>query len=74
MIIENKSAIKLVEILKESTKLDQKATAVAFSEKGSRCSITLVWKSKKMKSLTCTDASTDAMLANMIAWTLGGSI
>lgn len=73
MVIDNKDAIKLVEILKESKKLNQKKTAISFNEDGTRCSLTLSWKSKKQKDMCC-DGSTAFMLGLMAAWTLGGSL
>lgn len=73
MVIDNKDAIKLVEILKESKKLNQKKTAISFNEDGTRCSLTLSWKSKKQKDL-CFDANTNELVAVLAAWTLGGSI
>lgn len=74
MIIENKDAIKLVELLKESKKLNQKKTTVSFNLDGSRCSLFLSWKFNKQKDLYCADAATSNVLATIAAWTMSGAI
>lgn len=51
MVIENKDAIRLVEFLKSSKKLNQKKTSISFNMDGSRCSLFLSWKSKKKKDM-----------------------
>ena len=74
MVIENKDAIKLVDLLKASKKLDQKKTSISFNMDGSRCSLHLSWKSKKKKDMYNADADTKAMLCVMLAWNIGGAI
>lgn len=74
MVIENKDAIRLVELLKASKKLDQKKTSISFNMDGSRCSLHLSWKSKKKKDMYNADADTTAMLCIMLAWNMGGVI
>lgn len=74
MVIDNKDAIKLVEILKESKKLNQKKSNVSFNEDGTRCTLCLSWKNKKQKDICCVDADTSALVGVMAAWTLGGSL
>lgn len=74
MVIENKDAIRLVELLKSSKKLNQKKTTISFNMDGSRCSLYLSWKSKKQKDMYNADADTKAILGIMAAWTMGGVI
>lgn len=74
MIIENKDAIKLVELLKSSKKLNQKKTTVSFNLDGSRCSLFLSWKFHKQKDMFCADADTGDALATLAAWAMGDVI
>ena len=74
MLVENKHAVRLVELLKESKKLNQNKSRVSFNADGSRCSLTLVWKSKKMKILECADADVVGALMQLIAWSMSGAI
>lgn len=74
MLVENEHAVRLVELLKESDKLNQRKTCVSFNADGSRCSLTLVWKSKKMKSLVCADADVVSVLMQLMTWSMTGAI
>lgn len=74
MLIENEEAVKLVELLKASKKLNQKKTTVSFNADGTRCSVTLSWKRKNKKDMCCADGSTAFMLGTMLAWTMSGEI
>lgn len=74
MVIDNKDAIKLVEILKESKKLNQKKTAISFNEDGTRCSLTLSWNIKNKPDMYANNRSAAEILGIMAAWTLGGSL
>lgn len=74
MLIENEYAIKLVELLKASKKLNQKKTTVSFNADGTRCSLNLSWKRKNKKDMCCADGSTAFMLATMLTWSLAGEI
>lgn len=74
MLIENEDAVKLVELLKASKKLNQKKTSVSFNADGTRCSLYLSWKRKNKKDMCCADADTASMHATMLAWTMSGEI
>lgn len=74
MLIENENAVKLVELLKASKKLNQKKTTVSFNADGTRCSLFLSWKAKGKKDMYNADADTVAILGIMAAWTMGGVI
>lgn len=74
MLIENEEAVKLVELLKASKKLNQKKTTVSFNSDGSRCSLFLSWKFNKRKDLYCADADTGNVFCIMAAWAMTGEI
>lgn len=74
MLIENKDAIKLVELLKNSKKLNQKKTTVSFNADGTRCSLFLSWKAKGKKDMYNADANTSTILGIMMAWSMAGEI
>lgn len=74
MLIENENAVKLVELLKGSKKLNQKKTTVSFNADGTRCSVSLSWNRKNKKDMCCADGSTVFMLGTMLAWSMAGEI
>lgn len=73
MLIENEDAVKLVELLKASKKLNQKKTLASFTADGSRCTVQLSWKRKNKKEWYA-EGSTAFMLGTMLAWTMTGEI
>ncbi len=74
MLIENKYAIELVELLKASKKINQKKTTVSFNEDGTRCSVHVSWKAKNKPDLYTADHATVTMLCILTAWTTGGAL
>lgn len=73
MLIENEYAIKLVELLKASKKLNQKKTMASFTADGSRCTVQLSWKRKNKKEWYA-EGSTETIFSIMAAWTMTGEI
>ena len=73
MVIQNEDAIKLVDVLKDCTKIDQNKTAVHFTDDGKQCELTVVLKAKKKKPITLKGA-TAVVLMNILAWAIAGNL